>query len=93
MTVTTGRSGVLGAARERHAGTGHDGTVSSLTLTGNVVYFGSQLLACLVVGSLGVALHVPFLVRAVLIVVAVVVVSRAMVSTGVLRRFRAGPGR
>lgn len=67
--------------------------MSSLTLTGNVVYFGAQLLTCLVVGYLGVALHLPFLVRAVLIVVAVVVVSRAMVSSGVLARFRSTTGR
>ena len=67
--------------------------MSSLTLTGNVVYFGAQLLTCLVVGYVAVALRVPWPIRLVLIVVAVVVVSRAMVSTGVLARFRSAPGR
>ena len=67
--------------------------MSSLTLAGNVVYFGAQLLTCLVVGYAGVALRVPWLIRLVLIVVAVVVVSRVMVSSGVLARFRSAPGR
>lgn len=62
--------------------------MSSLTLTGNVVYFGAQLAACLVVGSLGVSARLPFLLRLVLIVVAVVVVSRVMVTSGVLDRWR-----
>lgn len=62
--------------------------MSSLTLTGNVVYFGAQLAACLVVGGLAVSMRVPWPVRLVLIVVAVVVVSRVMVTSGVLDRWR-----
>lgn len=62
--------------------------MSSLTLTGNVVYFGAQLAACLLVGSLGVSVRLPFVVRLVLIVVAVVVVSRVMVTSGALDRWR-----
>lgn len=59
----------------------------TLTLAGNVLYFGAQLATCLILGVICVRLGIPFLLRAVVIIVGVVVVSRVLATSRVLDRF------